>query len=105
MADTPIIFPYIPETITVHLGAPDSPARNVTVPFVEYINLEQLTKILATITEIAGDSFRFARGLVNLFLLPFGRKILTGLIVWLVGKWAILMTIKTGAWVYHFIFK
>ena len=77
----------------------------LSLPFVEYINLEQLTKILATITEIAGDSFRFARGLVNLFLLPFGRKILTGLIVWLVGKWAILMTIKTGAWVYHFIFK
>ena len=77
----------------------------LSLPFVEYINLEQLTKILATITEIAGDSFRFARGLVNLFLLPFGRKILTGLIVWLVGKWAILMTIKTGAWIYHFIFK
>ena len=77
----------------------------LSLPFVEYINLEQLTKILATITEITGDYFRFARGLVNLFLLPFGRKILTGLIVWLVGKWAILMTIKTGAWIYHFIFK
>ncbi len=29
--------PYIPEYITVHLGAPDSNAPNVTVPFVEYI--------------------------------------------------------------------
>ena len=29
--------PYIPEFITVHLGAPDSNAPNVTVPFVEYI--------------------------------------------------------------------
>ncbi len=29
--------PYIPEFITVHLGAPDSPAQNVTVPFVDYI--------------------------------------------------------------------
>lgn len=30
-------FPYIPETITVHLGRPDQPAQNVTVPFLEYI--------------------------------------------------------------------
>lgn len=33
----PAIIPYIPETITVHLGPPDSPAENITVPFVEYI--------------------------------------------------------------------
>lgn len=30
-------FPYIPETITVHLGTPDQYAPNVTVPFLEYI--------------------------------------------------------------------
>ena len=30
-------FPYIPQTITVHLGKPDEPAENVTVPFLEYI--------------------------------------------------------------------
>lgn len=29
--------PYIPEFITVHLGAPDTDAPNVTLPFVEYI--------------------------------------------------------------------
>ena len=33
MPDTPII----PETITVHLGPPDSNAENVTVPFLDYI--------------------------------------------------------------------
>ena len=27
------IIPYIPETITVHLGPPDSSAENVTVSF------------------------------------------------------------------------
>ena len=31
-------LPTIPEYITVHLGAPDSNAPNVTVPFVEYIS-------------------------------------------------------------------
>ncbi len=29
--------PFIPETITVHLGTPDSDAANVTVPFPDYI--------------------------------------------------------------------
>ncbi len=28
---------YIPETITVHLGAPDEDASNVTLPFIDYI--------------------------------------------------------------------
>ena len=31
-------IPVIPETITVHLGAPGSPAQNVTVPFLDYIS-------------------------------------------------------------------
>ncbi len=30
-------LPTIPETITVHLGAPDAPAENVTVPFLDYV--------------------------------------------------------------------
>lgn len=29
--------PVVPEYITVHLGAPDQPAQNVTVPFIDYI--------------------------------------------------------------------
>ena len=29
--------PYIPEYITVHLGAPGTDAPNVTVPFIDYI--------------------------------------------------------------------
>ena len=30
-------LPIIPENITVHLGPPDSPAANVTLPFLDYI--------------------------------------------------------------------
>ncbi len=33
----PPLVPYIPETITVHLGTPSSNAENVTLPFAEYI--------------------------------------------------------------------
>ncbi len=32
-----LIIPYIPETITVHLGTPDQPAENVTIPFIDYV--------------------------------------------------------------------
>ena len=33
----PTRLPYIPEYITVHLGAPDSDAENVTLPFLDYV--------------------------------------------------------------------
>ncbi len=35
--DSSIRLPFIPETITVHLGAPSDSADNVTLPFAEYI--------------------------------------------------------------------
>ncbi len=46
-------LPYIPETITVHLGAPDSPAENVTVPFPDYIKNVASSEIYPTWPENA----------------------------------------------------
>lgn len=43
----------IPETITVHLGAPSSPAPNVTVPFAEYIKNVASSEIYPTWPEEA----------------------------------------------------
>lgn len=45
--------PYIPEYITVHLGPPDSPAQNVTVPFNEYIKNVASSEIYPTWPESA----------------------------------------------------
>ncbi|MBQ8751826.1 MAG: SpoIID/LytB domain-containing protein, partial [Clostridia bacterium] len=45
--------PYIPETITVHLGAPDSPAGNVTLPFIDYIKNVASSEIYPTWPENA----------------------------------------------------
>ncbi len=45
--------PYIPETITVHLGRPDSDAPNVTVPFVDYIKNVASSEIYPTWPESA----------------------------------------------------
>ena len=33
----PTKLPYIPDSITVHLGRPEQNARNVTVPFLDYV--------------------------------------------------------------------
>ncbi len=49
----PIIFPYVPADITVHLGTPDSNARNVTVSFVDYIKNVASSEIYPTWDENA----------------------------------------------------
>ena len=46
-------LPYIPETITVHLGAPSSSAENVTLPFYEYIANVASSEIFPTWPENA----------------------------------------------------
>ena len=43
-----IVTPYIPKTITVHLGTPDSQAENVTVPFRDYIKNVACSEIYPT---------------------------------------------------------
>ena len=49
----PNTTPVIPEFITVHLGAPDSDAPNVTVPFVDYIKNVASSEIFPTWPESA----------------------------------------------------
>ena len=46
-------IPFIPETITVHLGTPDSNAPNVTVPFIDYITNVASSEIYPTWPEEA----------------------------------------------------
>ena len=45
--------PVIPETVTVHLGRPESDARNVTVPFADYIKNVASSEIYPTWPESA----------------------------------------------------
>ncbi len=52
MPDT-IITPYVPSYITVHLGAPDSNAENVTVSFPDYIKNVASSEIYPTWSEAA----------------------------------------------------
>jgi peptidoglycan hydrolase-like protein with peptidoglycan-binding domain len=48
-----VSLPFIPETITVHLGAPDEDAENVTLPFLEYITNVASSEIYPTWPENA----------------------------------------------------
>ncbi|MBO7161637.1 MAG: peptidoglycan-binding protein [Clostridia bacterium] len=43
-----IRYPTVPETITVHLGTPNSGAENVTVPFIDYIKNVASSEIYPT---------------------------------------------------------
>ena len=46
MTNAPL--PVIPESVTVHLGRPDEPAVNVTVPFIDYIKNVASSEIYPT---------------------------------------------------------
>lgn len=50
----------------------------MALPFVGYIDLGQFGAAINNIVSVAGDAFRSARGLINCFLLPFGRTLLSG---------------------------
>ncbi len=49
----PTVIPYVPQNITVHLGAPDAYAANVTVPFVNYVKNVASSEIYPTWEESA----------------------------------------------------
>ena len=49
----PIVTPYIPQRITVHLGPPSKPAENVTVSFLEYVKNVASSEVYPTWEEEA----------------------------------------------------
>ena len=49
----PTVIPYVPQRITVHLGAPSSNAQNVTVSFVDYVKNVASSEIYPTWNENA----------------------------------------------------
>lgn len=49
----PTVIPYVPQNITVHLGAPSAYAANVTVPFADYVKNVASSEIYPTWDEAA----------------------------------------------------
>lgn len=77
----------------------------MTLPFAQFFNLSEFSSALNGISTICGNAFKFGRGIVNNFLTPFGRTILTGIIGYLIGKFFYTISIKIIAWIQHFIFR
>lgn len=72
----PIGTPYIPETITVHLGPPDSYAQNVTLSFVDYIKNVASSEVYPSWQEAALRANIFAQisYALNRYYLEFYRS-------------------------------
>ncbi len=49
----PTVTPFVPQNITVHLAGPNTPAANVTVPFVDYVKNVASSEIYPTWEESA----------------------------------------------------
>lgn len=77
----------------------------VSLPFMEFVNVNEFTSLITKLVDVAGTGLVFGRSTVNLFLTDFGRTALTGLLYWMFGKWAITIAVKIVVWAYHFIFK
>ncbi len=44
----PVVTPFVPQRITIHLGAPGASAANVTVPFIDYVKNVASSEIYPT---------------------------------------------------------
>ena len=53
LSKLPPVLPYVPQTITVHLGSPSSNSANVTVPFSDYVKNVASSEIYPTWDESA----------------------------------------------------
>lgn len=77
----------------------------LALPFAEYLNTTELTTAITNVVIVAGNAFGTVRGILNNFFLPFGRNVLSGLLIYMFTKWILTIGIKITAWIYHFIFK
>ena len=77
----------------------------VALPFMDFLDLGELGTQLGVLVTYLGGFLTKARSLINVFLQPFGRAVLSGMLGYIMLKWVILLGIKTTAWVYHFVFK
>ena len=75
------------------------------LPFLDFMNLGELSSAIASLVTVCGDAFKFARGLINNFLTPFGRGAATGLIFWVICKPFVMQAIQYIVMVYHYLFK
>lgn len=77
----------------------------VALPFTGFLDVGEFGSLITQLVDIVGSFLLTARQLINNFLTPFGITVLSGLLIYIIGKWVITIGIKITAWIYHFIFK
>lgn len=77
----------------------------VALPIFDIINIDELTNTVSSIATICSNALQSARGLINYFLTPVGRNILTVVIGYEFAKFAYKWGIKILAYAYKWIFK
>ena len=77
----------------------------VAFPITQYIKVDVYLNGITTVIDVAGDALLFGRGLLNNFLSPWARTAVSGLMIWLIGKWLLTYTVRVTSIVYHWIFK
>lgn len=60
---------------------------------------------LNSLLTVCGGALNSARGLINCFLFEEVRPFLSGLMIWLLFKWAASLAVKITAWIYHFVLR
>ena len=77
----------------------------MAVPVLQYMDVTVFNGAISTLVQYAGNSFIFARGLINNLLSPWARSAVSGLMIWFVGKTFFVWGLKVATWAYHWIFK
>ena len=77
----------------------------VAFPITQYIKADVLGSAISTIVNKCSDALLFARGLINNFFSPWARTALSGLMIWLFGKFFLTYGVRITSWVVKFIFK
>lgn len=77
----------------------------VALPIFDIINVQELTAAVSGISTICASALQSARGLINYFLTPVGRTILTVVINYMFFKFAYKWGVKVLAYAYKWIFK
>lgn len=77
----------------------------LALPIFDALNIDELTRAIAGISSISSTYLQAARGLINYFLTPVGRTILTVVIGYEMLKFLLKWGVQIVSLVYHWIFK
>ena len=80
-------------------------ATILLLPFGSFLDIPHLTEGISSIVQIASSALEDVRAFINMWLHPWARTILSGLMIYLFASWVYKIGVKFTAWAFHWIFK